>query len=98
MIYEYSRSIEMAAQTRLSSNGGGPVTYFCFIESTVLSVPHMEPMEAEDLDAARQEAEALLAMHTSGYAAHVFEGDERVATIRRDPPTRPQFTGSALSA
>ena len=60
------------------------MTYFCFIESTLLSVPHMEPMAADDLDQARREAEALLAQHASGYAAHVFEGDDRIVTIRRD--------------
>lgn len=60
------------------------MTYFCFIESSILSVPHMEPMVADDLDEARTEAEALLNQHASGYAAHVFEDDERVATIRKD--------------
>lgn len=48
------------------------MTYFCFIESDILSVPHMEPLMADDLDAAKTEAEALLAQHVSGFAAHVF--------------------------
>jgi hypothetical protein len=60
------------------------VTYFCFIESDILSVPHMEPLMAEELDDAKTEAEALLGQHASGYAAHVFEDDEKVATIRRE--------------
>lgn len=57
------------------------MTYFCFIESDILTVPHMEPLIADDLDDARSEAEALLAQHASGYAAHVFEDGERLATI-----------------
>lgn len=70
--------------------GYAEMTYFCFIESTILSVPHMQPLMAEDLDEAKLEAEDLLAEHTSGYAAHIFEDEERVATIRRHgraPPT-----------
>ena len=65
------------------------MTYFCFIESAILSVPHMEPLAADDLDGAKIEAEALLDQHASGYAAHVFEDDERVATIRREEPSSP---------
>lgn len=60
------------------------MTYFCFIESEIASVPHMEPLMAEELDDARTEAEALLDQHASGYLAHVFEDDERVATLRRE--------------
>lgn len=59
------------------------MTYFCFIESTILSVPHMEPLTAENLDDATLEAEALLDQHASGFAAHIFEDDERVGSIRR---------------
>lgn len=62
------------------------MTYFCFIESDILSVPHMEPLAAENLEAARDEAQALLAQHASGYAAHVFEDDERRLTLRREGP------------
>jgi hypothetical protein len=71
------------------SIGEAVVTYFCFIESTILSVPHMEPMMADDLDEAKLEAEELLSQHASGYMAHIFEDDERVASIRRDGPTAP---------
>lgn len=60
------------------------MTYFCFIESDILTVPHMEPLVAEDNQDATIEAEALLGQHASGYAAHVFEDDEKVATIRRE--------------
>lgn len=60
------------------------MTYFCFIESDILSVPHMEPLVAEANEDAKIEAEALLGQHASGYAAHVFEDDEKVATIRRE--------------
>lgn len=65
------------------------MTYFCFIESDILSVPHMEPLMAQDIEAAKAEAETLLRCHASGYAAHVFEDDERVATIRREGRDRP---------
>ena len=68
------------------------MTYFCFIESAILSVPHMEPLMADDLDAAKTEAETLLAQHASGHAAHVFEDEERVATIRPEAtPPRSAF-------
>lgn len=60
------------------------MTYFVFIESDILTVPHMEPIGADTLDEARDAAEALLGQHASGYAAHLFEDDERVATIRRE--------------
>lgn len=71
------------------------MTYFCFIESDILTVPHMEPLMAEELDDARSEAEALLGQHASGYAAQIFEGDEKVATIRREG--RSSFGSSAVS-
>lgn len=58
------------------------MTYFCFIESTILSVPHMEPLAADTPEEAQAEARLLLALHGSGLAAHVFEGDERVLTVR----------------
>ncbi|MDP2116586.1 MAG: hypothetical protein Q8J71_04240 [Brevundimonas sp.] len=60
------------------------MAYFCFIESTARSVPHMEPLVADDLDEAKLEAEALLDQHASGHIAHVFDGDERVASVRRE--------------
>lgn len=62
------------------------MTYFCFIESDILSIPHMEPLIAEELESAKAEAEALLHQHASGYAAHVFENDDKVVTIRKTPP------------
>lgn len=74
------------------------MTYFCFIESDILSVPHMEPLTADDLDAAKTEAEALLAQHASGFAAHVFEDEERAATIRPEPKSRPAFSARQASA
>lgn len=59
------------------------MTYFCFIEASILTVPHMEPLIADDLDEAKLEAEALLDQHASGYMAHIFEDEERVASVRR---------------
>lgn len=58
------------------------MTYFCFIESSILSVPHMEPLAADDPDAATVEAAALLAQHASGYAAHVFADGKKIVTLR----------------
>jgi hypothetical protein len=59
------------------------MTYFCFVESDILSVPHMEPLAAKTDAAAREEAEILLHEHASGYAAHVSKNDDRVLKIRR---------------
>jgi hypothetical protein len=58
------------------------MTYFCFVESSLVGVQHMQPLEAESVDAARAEAEALMLHHASAYAAHIFAGDEHVLTIR----------------
>ena len=65
------------------------MTYFCFIETEIQTVPHMEPLTAEELDDAKTEAARLLAQHASEYVAHVYEDDERVATITPDMPLRP---------
>lgn len=59
------------------------MTYFCFVESSILTVPHMEPLAAGDDEGAIAEAERLLLRHASGYAAHVFRDDERIGTVRR---------------
>ncbi len=58
------------------------MAYFCYIESSILSVPHMEPLAATTPEESREEAFRLLAQHSSGLAAHVFHGEERVWTIR----------------
>lgn len=57
------------------------MTYFCFIETRAASVPHMEPLDAEDLPSATAEARRLLRQHTSAIAAHIFEGDRRLVTL-----------------
>ena len=59
------------------------MTFFCYIESNILTVPHMEPLEAESVDDAKSEAERLLYAHANGYAAHVFREDQRLLTIHR---------------
>lgn len=74
------------------------MTYFCFIESSLRSVPHMEPLLADDLDDAKQEAAELMGLHASGYAAHIFEDDERVATVRREGRTSPASSSHEASA
>lgn len=61
------------------------MTYICLIESTASSVPHMEPLSAEDAETAVVRARRLMAEHSSAIAAHVFYGDERIATITADP-------------
>lgn len=63
------------------------MTYFCFVESDTSDVPHMEPLDADTLDAALREAEHLLKHHTSGVRAHIVRGEERVATVRADRQT-----------
>lgn len=60
------------------------MTYLCFVESEILSVPHMEPLEARTAEEAAAEARDLLRRHASGVAAHVFHGDVRVASVRRE--------------
>jgi hypothetical protein len=67
----------------MSPDQGTPVkTYFCFIESDVLSIPHVEPLMAQTDAEALAEASALLRTHASGIAAHVLCGDERIGTVR----------------
>lgn len=60
------------------------MTYICFVESHLSDVPHMEPLSATDLETAQAEAERLLKSHSSGVAAHIVLGEERLATIRAD--------------
>ena len=64
------------------------LTYFCFIESEILSTPHMEPLMATTDDDARREAERLMDQHASAVAAHVLLEDRLIATIRRAPAPR----------
>lgn len=63
-------------------------TYFCFIESDVLSIPHVEPLMAQTDAEALEEASALLRTHASGIAAHVLCGEARIGTVR-PAPTQP---------
>lgn len=60
------------------------MTYICFVESDILSVPHMEPLSARSDEEAREEARRLLRQHASGIAAHVFKGEERVHSLQAD--------------
>ena len=63
-------------------------TYFCFIERDILDTPHMEPLDADSEEEAREQAEALLRTHASGIAAHILLDEVRIATIRRLKPDR----------
>lgn len=69
------------------------MTYFVFIESDVLTVPHMEPLMATDRDDAMAEARDLMSLHFSAIAAHVFKGDERIGTIKPREITRSSPAG-----
>lgn len=60
------------------------MTFICFIESEGSSVPHMEPMTADNLATALVEARRMLGTHSRPLAAHVFKDDQRVETIIPD--------------
>lgn len=57
------------------------MTYFCLIESTILNVPHMEPMLARSDEEAMQEAADLMDLHASAIVAHVFKGEVKIGTL-----------------
>ena len=57
------------------------MTYFCFIESRLSSVPHMEPLSVDDAETAIERTRRLMSEHPNAVAAHVFRGDERIATL-----------------
>lgn len=59
------------------------MVYFCFIEYAALSVPYMQPLEADNIDGAKLEAEALFERHSAGYVAHIYDGDDRVVSVWR---------------
>ena len=58
------------------------MTYFCFVESSLVGAQHMQPLDALSMEAARREAASLMLTHRRAYAAHIFVGDEHLATIR----------------
>ncbi|MFN4040892.1 MAG: hypothetical protein ACK4I0_04430 [Brevundimonas sp.] len=60
------------------------MTYFCFVECEILSVPHMEPLAADDAESALEEARSLMRRHSSAIAAHVFQGEARIGTVTPD--------------
>ncbi len=60
------------------------MTYICFIESTLSSVPHMEPLLVDDAESALARTRRLMAEHASVTVAHVFRGDVRIATLTPD--------------
>lgn len=57
------------------------MTFFCFVELSGSSTPHMEPLEASSLAAAKAEARALLACHSDGVSAVIRQFDQVVATF-----------------
>lgn len=60
------------------------MSYICLIETESSSVPHMEPLMADDLPEARNHAVRLLRQHGKPVAAHIFLGDKRLETVTVD--------------
>ncbi len=60
------------------------MTYFCFIDSRLSSVPHMETLAVDNAGSALKKARRLMSEHPNAVAAHVFKGDERIATLTVD--------------
>ncbi len=59
------------------------MTFFCFLESANSSVPHMEPLDAESLEEARQQAKRLLSRHTQAMSARIYLDAEEVDVLAR---------------
>lgn len=57
------------------------MTYLCFIDSSIQSVPHMEPLASTTRDEAVGEAIDLMRLHSSATAVHIFYGEEKIETI-----------------
>ena len=74
-------SVAAAAHSRDFCQGGNRVTYFCYVQSLNCSVPHMEPLDAEDIRDAHRLAEQLLKQHSNSFAAHLFEGPTHIASV-----------------
>lgn len=60
------------------------MTYFCYVECSLTSVPYMEPLFADDPVEALAEAAAILRQHSSGYAAVITNGERQVARLQID--------------
>lgn len=65
------------------------MTYFCFIEKTNSSVPHMEALSVADVTEAEAAARDLMRQHQSVIVAHVFEGDRLLRTFTADDQISP---------
>ena len=59
------------------------MNFICYIDRQDSDTPHMEPLVAKDLDAARVEAGAMLTFYDSGIAARIFHGDVEMARVAR---------------
>ncbi len=57
------------------------MTYFCYIESAISTVPHMEPLSASTLEEALVEAAGLMTHHTSATQARVFSDGRELAGL-----------------
>lgn len=58
--------------------------YICYIELAGSSVPHMEPLAADNIVGARAEAVRLLQTHASAAGAAVYDGTDLVFIISQD--------------
>jgi len=65
------RTVTHAVDSRLSG-WEAVVTFFCFLDSDHVPMAHMEPLDAETLEEARQQASHLLRQHHSAKAARIF--------------------------
>lgn len=72
--------------------------YFCLIETSASSVPHMEPLDANDLAEAAGQTRQAIRGHHSVIAAHVFGDGHRLETILPDAPPSPAEPGGRSAA
>ncbi len=72
--------------------------YFCLIETSASSVPHMEPLDANDLPEAAAQTRQAIRGHQSVIAAHVFGDGYRLETILPDAQPSPAMPGGKSCA
>lgn len=58
------------------------VTFFCFLDSELSPMAHMEPLDADTLEDARCQAGRLLKRHRSAQAARIYLDAEEIAILK----------------
>lgn len=58
------------------------MTYLCILQSRASHDTDVEPLQAEDINEAAQEALRLLRRRSDVKAAHVYLNDARILTLR----------------